>query len=48
MVMDALALLEDYAKGRLRREVVFRDHMIARDKCLISQFGVCVLNWVQR
>ncbi len=27
-MMDALALLEDYVNGRLRRERVFRDHEV--------------------
>ncbi|KAL1247065.1 hypothetical protein QQF64_022441 [Cirrhinus molitorella] len=34
-MMDALALLEDFANGRLRRERVFRDH---EDEWLISRF----------
>lgn len=39
--MDALALLEDFANGRLRRERVFRDHddfLAHDDDWLISRF----------
>ncbi|KAL1246744.1 hypothetical protein QQF64_034323 [Cirrhinus molitorella] len=40
-MMDVLALLEDFANGRLRRERVFRDHedfLAHDDESLISRF----------
>lgn len=39
-MMDALALFEDHANGRIRRERVFRQHeaFMARDDWLIPRF----------
>lgn len=46
--MDALALLEDYANARIRREWVFRDHwdfLAHDDDWLISRFWFLDMCW---